>query len=99
MTGADLIELVLADYLSTTFPPEPGARLAGLRDLVHDRWHALPPAERIQVAADLDLDHTGRLLADEDQIAAGDLDAHDEAVVDSAVNVIRARIPELSVED
>ena len=99
MTGADLIDSVLADYLALELPPEPAGRLASLRDLVRDRWHALPPDERVQVAAELDLDHTGRLLPDEDQVEAADLDAYDDAAVDSVVNVIRSRIPELSVPE
>ena len=44
MTGADLIDLVLADYLSTTFPPDPAARLAGLR--VVQPWLAVQDPRR-----------------------------------------------------
>jgi hypothetical protein len=99
MTGEELIDAVVADYLASDLPPEPAGRLAALHDLVRGRWDALPDAQRVEVAAELDLDHTGRLLPDEDMIEPEELDAYDEAAVGSVVNVIRARIPELSVPE
>ncbi len=99
MTGADLIDSVLGDYLASDLPPEPAGRLAALHDLVRERWDALPGPERVQVAADLDLDHTGRLLPGEDMLEPDELAAYDAAAVGSVVDVIRARFPELSVPE
>ncbi len=99
MTGEELIDAVTADYLAAGLPPDPTVRIAALHDIVRARWSTMSPEQRADVTADLQDEGERPPLAGDPEPALQDRSELDEQAVTSLVNVIRERIPELSVPE
>ena len=97
MTGDELLEGMVADYLAAELPPDPTERVAVLHEIVARRWVGLPLQDRLLVAADLD--GTDGLVKDETEMTLEDVSALDDLAVDSLTSLARARIPELAVPE
>jgi hypothetical protein len=97
MTADELIETIVERYYEAELPANPDLRLVALRDIIVSTWNALPPPDRLALAAELD---------DADDIVGFDgmvpkLSEHDqheldEQAVDGLVGRIRQDIPELA---
>jgi hypothetical protein len=100
MTAGELIESIIERYYEVELPANPDLRLVALRDIIVETWNAVPPPERLALAAELD---------DADDIVGFDgmvpkLSEHDqheldEQAVDGLVARIRLDIPELAPGD
>jgi hypothetical protein len=100
VTADQLIERIIERYYEAELPANPDLRLVALRDIVVSTWDALPPADRVALASELD---------DADDVVGFDgmlpkLSEHDqheldEQAVDGLVDRIRQDIPELAPGD